>query len=67
MKRSALEKRANISNNPEIIKLYKKRRNYAINLSRKIFLNSSEILANHSFQTKYQVLTTKLYCWKKEK
>ena len=30
MKRSALKKRANVSNNPEIIKLYKKQRNYLI-------------------------------------
>ena len=36
MKRSALKKRANISNNPEIIKLYKKQRNYVVNLSRKV-------------------------------
>ena len=32
MKRSALKKRANISNNPEIIKLFKKQRNYFVNL-----------------------------------
>ena len=36
MKKSALKKRANISNNPEIIKLYKKQRNYVVNLSRKV-------------------------------
>ena len=36
MKRSALKKRADISNNPEIIKLYKKQRNYVVNLSRKV-------------------------------
>ena len=36
MKQSALKKRANISNNPEIIKLYKKQRNYVVNLSRKV-------------------------------
>ena len=36
MKRSALKKRANVSNNPEIIKLYKKQRNYVVNLSRKV-------------------------------
>ena len=36
MKRSALKKRANISNNPEIIKLYEKQRNYVVNLSRKV-------------------------------
>ena len=36
MKRSALKKRANISNNPEIIKLYKKQRNYVVDLSRKV-------------------------------
>ena len=35
MKPSALKKRANISNNLEIIKLYKKQRNYSVNLSRK--------------------------------
>ena len=36
MKRSALKKRANVSNNPEITKLYKKQRNYVVNLSRKV-------------------------------
>ena len=36
MKISALKKRANISNNPEIIKLYKKHRSYVVNLSRKV-------------------------------
>ena len=36
MKRSALKKRANISNNPEIIKSYKKQTNYVVNLSRKV-------------------------------
>ena len=36
MKRSALKKRTNISNNPEMIKLYKKQRNYVFNLSRKV-------------------------------
>ena len=36
MKRSALKKRANISNNPEMIKLYKKQTNYVFNLSRKV-------------------------------
>ena len=36
MKKSALKKRANISNNPEIMKLYKKQRNYFVNLSRKV-------------------------------
>ena len=36
MKRSASKKIANVSNNPEIIKLYKKQRNYVVNLSRKV-------------------------------
>ena len=36
MERSALKKRVNISNNPEIIKLYKKQRNYVVNLRRKV-------------------------------
>ena len=36
MKGSALKKRANISNNPEIITLYKKQRTYVINLNRKV-------------------------------
>ena len=36
MKRSALKKKESISNNPEIIKLYKKRRNCVVNLSRKV-------------------------------
>ena len=44
MKRSALKKRANISNNPEIIKLYKKQRNYVVNLSRKV---KTEYFQNH--------------------
>ena len=35
MKQSALKKRANVSNNPEIIKLYKKQRNHVVNLSSK--------------------------------
>ena len=35
MKRSALKKRANVSNNREIIELYKKQRNYVVNLRRK--------------------------------
>ena len=30
------KRRANISNNPEIIKLYKKQRNNVVNLSRKV-------------------------------
>ena len=42
MKRSALKIRANMSNNPEIIKLYKKQRNYNINLSRKVKLKYSQ-------------------------
>ena len=80
MKRSALKKRANVSNNPEIIKLYKKQRNYVVNLSRKVKKEyfqkhmlhgaSSNIFgnfANHSFQIKQIILTTKLYWWKKEK
>ena len=36
MKRSAQKKRANISNNPEIIKLYTKQRNYVVNLNKKV-------------------------------
>ena len=36
MKQSTLKKRENISNNPEIIKLYKKQRNYVANLSKKV-------------------------------
>ena len=80
MKRSALKKRGNISNNPEIIKLYKKHRNYVFNLSRKIKKEyfqkhmphgaSSKNFwkfSNHSFQIKQINLTTKLYSWKKEK
>ena len=35
MKRSALRKGANVSNNREILKLYQKQRNYVVNLSRK--------------------------------
>ena len=40
MKRSSLKKRTNISNNPKIIKLYKKQRNYVVNLSRKVKTNN---------------------------
>ena len=36
MKRSALKMRANISNNPEMVKLYEKQRNYVVNCTRKI-------------------------------
>ena len=36
MKKSTLKRRANISNTPEIIKLYKKQRNYVVNLTRKV-------------------------------
>ena len=37
MKRSALKERGeNVTNNPEIIKLYKNQRNYVVNLSRKV-------------------------------
>ena len=36
IKRSTLKKRANISNNSEIIKLYKKQRDCVVNLSRKV-------------------------------
>ena len=36
MKESALKKRENTSNNPEMIKLYKKQRNYVANLSIKV-------------------------------
>ena len=36
MKRSALKMRANISNNPEMEKLYEKQRNYVVNCTRKI-------------------------------
>ena len=80
MKRSALKKRANISNNPEIIKLYKKHRNYVFNRSRKFekeyfqehmphghLLKFFGNFANHSFQIKQIILTAKLYWWKKEK
>ena len=42
MKRSPFKIRANMSNNPEIIKLYKKQRNYNINLSRKVKLKYSQ-------------------------
>ena len=71
-KRSALKKRANISNNPEIIKLYKKQRNYVVNLSRKVkkkyfqkhMPHGSSLtifgnFANHCFQMKQQILTIK--------
>ena len=80
MKRPDLKKRANISNNPEIIKLYKKQRNYVVNLSRKVkqeyfqkhmpqgasSMNFWKVW-NHYFQIKQQILTTKLYWWKNER
>ena len=44
MKQSALKKRANISNNPEITKLYKTQRNCVVNLSRKV---KTEYFQNH--------------------
>ena len=66
--------RGNISNNPEIIKLYKKQRNYAVNLSRKVKTDyfqkhiphgaSLKVFGNftsHFFQIKQQILTIKLY------
>ena len=80
MKRSALKKRANISINPEIIKLYKKQRNYVVNLSIKVkteyfqkhmlhgeLLKNFGNFANDSFQIKQRILTTKLYWWKEKK
>ena len=36
VKRAVLKKEANISNNPEIIKLFKKQINYVVNLSRRV-------------------------------
>ena len=36
MKGSALKKRENIPNNPQIMKLYKKQRKYVLNLIRKV-------------------------------
>ena len=36
LKRPALKKRANISNNPEVITLSKKQRIYVVNLNRKV-------------------------------
>ena len=36
IKRSALKKTANISNNPEMMKLYKNKKNNVVNLSRKV-------------------------------
>ena len=66
--------RGNISNNPEIIKLYKKQRNYAVNLSRKVktdyfqkhiphgaSLKAFGNFTSHFFQIKQQILTIKLY------
>ena len=66
MKWWALERRANISNKPETIKLYKQQRNYVVNLIRKVKREhyqkhmphsaSSKIFANfanHSFQIKH--------------
>ena len=80
MKRSALKKRANISNNPEIIKLYKKQRNFVVNLNRKVKTGyfqkhmphgeSSKTFwkfANHFFQITQQFLTPNVHRWKKEK
>ena len=42
MKRSVLKKRADISNNPEIIKLYKQQRNYIDNLVETLRQNISK-------------------------
>ena len=73
MKRSALKKRANVSNKPEIIKSFEKQRNYVVHLSRKVKKEyfqkhmphgtSSKLFGNfasHSFQIKQIILTTKL-------
>ena len=76
-----MKKRANISNNPEIIKLYKKQRNYVVNLSRNVkkeyfqkhMLQGTSSknfgnLANYSFLIKQITsTTTKLHWCKKEK
>ena len=73
MKRSGLKKRAKISNNPEITKLFKKERNDLVDLTRKRQNFSEDIyctvrllktfgnFGNHSFQMKQQILMTKLY------
>ena len=73
MKRLPLEKRANILNNPEILKLYKKQRNYVVHLSRKVKTEYFQKHVPHSasyknfwkfckpFFSNKTKLTTKLY------
>ena len=76
----SFKKEVNISNNPEIIKLYKNQRNYVVNLSRKvkkeyfqkhmphgISCQNFGNFENYSYQIKEQILTTELYRRKKEK
>ena len=58
MKRSALKKKENISNNPEIIKLYKKQRNYVVNLSRKV---KTEYFQNYMSQGASSKIFWKFY------
>ena len=71
---SALKKRANISNNPEIIKLYKSKETMLLIKVEKLRQNISKSIrhtvhllkifrnfANLSFQIKPQILRTKLY------
>ena len=78
MKRSALKKGANISNNPEVIKLYNKKETMLLISVEKLRKNISKSIchtvhllkifgnfANHSFQITQQILTAKLN-WKKK-
>ena len=79
MQRSALEKKANNLNDALAVKLYKKQRNYVVNLTRKVkkdyfqkhmpmahLPKTSRKLVNLSLLIKSQILTTKL-CWLRTK
>ena len=71
IKRSALKKTANISNNPEMMKMYKNKKNNVVNLSRKVKTEFSESIcytayllkvfrnfANHFFQITQRIFKT---------
>ena len=50
---SVLKNKANISNTPEIIKLYKKHKNYVVNLSRKVKTRYFQEHTPHSASSEY--------------
>ena len=57
------KKRANISNNPEIMKLYKIQRNYVVNLSRKVKAEYYQKHVSHGAYSKHflEILQTILF------